>query len=174
MNGRRGKWLRLAMLAGLASVACDDGSVVEVGKPVPSYAAVTLQGDTVSLTSLRGRTVLLNVWATWCAPCREEIPYLERLHTQHSGAGLEVIGVSIDARGETQAIAEFASELGVTYPIWHDPDERVSARFLSLGVPSSYLIDRDGILRWRHLGVLRESNAEFTAALAAALAPASH
>jgi hypothetical protein len=59
--------------------------------------------------------------------------------------------------------------MGMTYALWHDPDERVSAVFLALGVPASYLLDRDGVLRWRHLGVLRESNTKFQAALASAL-----
>lgn len=162
-------WLSLAA----AVVGCSGGeaAVVEVGHPAPSYAAVALTGDSVSLRRLRGRPVLLNIWATWCAPCRVEIPYLERLHAEHRGAGLEVIGVSVDARGEEQKIGAFAREMGMTYPIWLDPDERVSALFLALGVPASYLIGRDGVLLWRHLGVLRDTNREFTAALAEALRP---
>lgn len=165
----RGGWLAGVLLIALAACAGSDAAVVEVGRPAPSYAAVDLQGDSVSLAGLRGRPVLLNIWATWCAPCREEIPYLQQLHDRHGAAGLEIVGVSVDTRGEERKIAEFAAEMGMTYPLWHDPDERVSAVFLALGVPASYLIDRDGVLRWRHLGVLRESNAAFQAALASAL-----
>lgn len=169
-------WLlsrRWAFLLAIAAAACsrEPRAAVEVGLPAPAYGAIDLLGDSVSLARLRGRPVLINIWATWCAPCKEEIPYLERLHTEHRGAGLEVVGVSIDARGEEEKINAFAKEMGMTYPIWLDPVERVSTVFLALGVPASYLIGRDGVLLWRHLGVLRETNAQFKAALAEALRP---
>jgi cytochrome c-type biogenesis protein len=119
----------------------------------------------VSLSDLQGKPVLLNVWATWCAPCREEIPYLTRLYAQHHAEGLEIIGVSIDARGEDEKVADFAKEIGMSYPIWLDPNQRVAATFLAFGVPASYLVDRHGVLRWKHVGVLRPTNGVFTAAL---------
>lgn len=171
------RWLRPARLgpaAGLAALAaCAPGSdpprAVEVGREAPNYAARSLAGDSVSLALLRGKPVLLNVWATWCAPCREEVPYLEALHRKHAPRGLQVIGVSVDARGEDGKIVAFAGEFGMTYPIWLDPDERVNARFLAIGVPSTYVIDRQGILRWKHLGTLRPTTPGFVEALEAAL-----
>ena len=138
---------------------------VEVGFEAPSYAARDLKGDSVSLALLRGKPVLLNVWATWCLPCKEEIPYLEKLHGEHAAKGLQIIGVSIDARGDEAKIESFASDFRMTYPIWRDPDERVNTRFLAIGVPSTYLIDRDGVLRWKHLGTLRPTSAGFQEAL---------
>jgi cytochrome c-type biogenesis protein len=148
------------------SAACGgDVPAVEVGRAAPAYAAVTLEGEDVSLERLRGKPVLLNVWATWCAPCREEIPYLSRLFAEHRDEGLEIIGVSIDARGEDEKIAEFAKDIGMRYPVWLDPDQRVAATFLAFGVPASYLVDRHGVLRWKHVGVLRPTNTVFTAAL---------
>ncbi|HEX7122898.1 MAG TPA: TlpA disulfide reductase family protein, partial [Gemmatimonadaceae bacterium] len=152
---------------------CIDGGAprAEIGEPAPTFHARTVAGDTVSLASLRGKVVLLNIWATWCAPCREEIPYLQQLHEQYADSGLVVVGVSVDARGQEEEVGSFAAELGMTYPIWLDPDQRVTTRFLSMGVPTSYLIDRASILRWKHLGVLRESNLEFQEALHAALEP---
>ena len=164
------KWL-LVMLP-IAALACGSGeppSRVEVGVEAPMYAARNLTGDSVSLALLRGKPVLLNVWATWCLPCKEEIPYLEQLHGKHAAEGLQIVGVSIDARGDEAKINEFARDFNMTYPIWRDPDERVNARFLAIGVPSTYLIDRDGILRWKHLGTLRPSSPGFTAALEAVL-----
>ena len=143
---------------------------VEIGQPAPRYAATTLAGDSVSTDALAGKVVLLNVWATWCAPCRAEIPYLQSLYEQHRAGGLEIVGVSVDARGQDEAIREFAQEFRVTYPIWRDPDERVQSLYMALGVPSSYLIDRTGTLRWRRLGTIRESDTTFTRALTAALA----
>jgi cytochrome c-type biogenesis protein len=142
---------------------------VEVGFEAPSYAARTLAGDSISLALLRGKPVLLNVWATWCLPCKEEIPFLESLHGKHATDGLQIVGVSVDARGDESKIEEFAKDFSMTYPIWRDPDERVNARFLAIGVPSTYLIDRDGILRWKHLGTLRATSPGFAEALEAVL-----
>jgi peroxiredoxin len=158
------RWLLIGALAGCAGSA-DSPSRVEVGLEAPPYAARNLQGDSVSLALLRGKPVLLNVWATWCLPCKEEIPYLQTLHGKHSAQGLQIIGVSIDARGDEPKIENFARDFQMTYPIWRDPDERVNARFLAIGVPSTYLIDRDGVLRWKHLGTLRPTSAGFQAAL---------
>jgi cytochrome c-type biogenesis protein len=158
------RWLLLSALVACAGSG-DGPARVEVGIEAPTYAARNLQGDSVSLALLRGKPVLLNVWATWCLPCKEEIPYLETLHGKHAAQGLQIIGVSIDARGDEAKIESFARDFRMTYPIWRDPDERVNARFLAIGVPSTYLIDRDGVLRWKHLGTLRPTSAGFQAAL---------
>lgn len=162
------RWLLLAFT--IACAGSDDlPGRVEIGAEAPSYAARNMQGDSVSLALLRGKPVLLNVWATWCLPCKEEIPYLESLHAQHAAQGLQIIGVSVDARGDEAKITEFARDFRMTYPIWRDPDERVNSRFLAIGVPSTYLIDRDGVLRWKHLGTLRATTPGFAAALAEVL-----
>lgn len=153
----------LAVTIGCA--AKEPATRVEVGLEAPDYAARTMSGDSVSLALLRGKPVLLNVWATWCQPCKVEIPYLQELHTKHAAEGLQIIGVSIDARGDETKIEEFAREFEMTYPIWRDPDERVNARFLAIGVPSTYLIDKDGVLRWKHLGTLRPTSPGFVEAL---------
>ena len=163
--------VRIAAVLSLvaALVSCETIPVGEVGAPAPDYRSVTVRGDTVSLASLRGRTVLLNVWATWCHPCREELPVLQQLHEDHAARGLTVIGVSIDAVGASTAIEEFAAEYGVTYQLWHDPNDAVSTTFQGIGVPLSVLIDHDGILRWKHLGPVREHDPGLEAALEAAL-----
>lgn len=161
-----------ALGAALLALACAGGETrhaVEVGLPAPPYAAVTIAGDSVSLARLRGKAVLLNVWATWCAPCKEEIPYLQQLHEEKSGEGLQVVGVSVDAEGEEKKMTDFAQQFRMTYPLWHDPDQRVMSLFLAIGVPASYLINRDGVLVWKHLGVLRPTDERFHAALREAL-----
>jgi peroxiredoxin len=157
------RWLALLLVIGCAGA--EPPARVEVGIEAPPYAARNLAGDSVSLALLRGKPVLLNVWATWCLPCKEEIPYLESLHGKHAAQGLQIVGVSVDARGDESKITEFAKDFRMTYPIWRDPDERVNTRFLAIGVPSTYLIDRDGILRWKHLGTLRATTPGFAAAL---------
>jgi peroxiredoxin len=141
----------------------------EIGKPAPEYNAVSLSGDSVSLAQMHGRVVLLNVWATWCHPCREEIPVLQALHEQYSASGLTLVGVSVDARGEEDTIREFANDFKMTYPLWLDPDERVQSTFLAIGVPATFLIDRNGILRWRHVGPVRANDATLMRELESAL-----
>jgi thiol-disulfide isomerase/thioredoxin len=161
----------VAALALVVAIGCRHESAprVAIGEPAPRYAATTLAGDSASTSALAGKVVLLNIWATWCAPCRDEIPYLQSLYERHRGEGLEIVGVSVDARGQEPAIQEFAKRFRMTYPIWRDPDERVQSLYLALGVPSTYLIDRAGILRWRRLGTIHESDTTLTRALAEAL-----
>ena len=165
---------KLVTLAAALTLGCsrEPRQPVAIGETAPRYAATTLAGDSASTSALAGKVVLLNVWATWCAPCRAEIPYLQSLYEQHRAEGLEIVGVSVDARGQESAITDFANEFRMTYPIWRDPDERVQSLYMALGVPSSYLIDRAGILRWRRLGTIRASDTTLTHELAAALAGA--
>ena len=161
-----------AALLALPLVACvarDRASVPAVGKPAPAYGAVTLDGDSVSLAARRGKVVLLNIWATWCHPCREELPVLQRLYERNAARGLEIVGVSVDSRGEREKVRAFARQFGLTYPLWHDPDERVATLFLAPGVPATYLIDRAGVLRWRHVGPVRENDPALRQALEEAL-----
>jgi cytochrome c-type biogenesis protein len=161
-------WAFFAIFVGGCST--DGGSPIAVGKPAPEYAAQTLDGQRAALVALKGKVVLLNVWATWCHPCRDEIPQLEALHQQHRGAGLEVIGVSIDAAGTEEGIRSFMRDFRMTYPIWYDPDERVTATFLTVGVPETFLIDRAGVIRWRKIGPIERGDSTLSSAIARALA----
>ncbi|HEX6069564.1 MAG TPA: TlpA disulfide reductase family protein [Longimicrobiaceae bacterium] len=150
------RFFRLSpLLLVLSLAACDAPAIQrapEVGAIAPQYSAVTLAGDSVSLADLEGEVVLLNVWATWCIPCQEEIPALQRLHEQYSDQGLRIVGVSVDARGEEQNVKEFAESFGVGYDIWLDPSEQVISTFRVLGVPNTYLIDREGRVLGKHIG----------------------
>ncbi len=157
----------------LALAACGaEGRVAppEVGNPAPAYAAAGMAGDSVSLAALRGRVVLLNVWATWCHPCREEIPALQQLHERWGPRGLELVGVSVDNRADRPAVAEFARDYGMTYAVWLDPDERVSSTFRTLGVPSTFLIGRDGTILWKHVGPVNAGDPQLVRLLGEALA----
>src|SRR5262245_4574495 len=132
----------------------------EVGKPAPAFTARAMGGDSVHLDRLTGQVVLLNIWATWCIPCRVEIPELQALHQEFSARGLRVLGVSVDESGADAEVTEFAKQFGMTYTILRDPDEKISTQFAIPGVPASFLIDRKGIVRWRHLGPFRADNTE--------------
>lgn len=154
--------------AAAAGAAGGDGRV-EVGLPVPAYATMSLDGDSVSLAAQRGKVVLLNVWATWCHPCRTEIPELRAIHAKYQAQGLELIGVSVDTDGTDDTIRGFMKDFQMTFPIWRDPDERVSTQFLVVGVPATFLIDREGVLRWRKTGPIAPGDTSLTAAIERAL-----
>lgn len=140
-----------------------------MGKAVPEYRAVSVDGDSVSLSAQRGKVVLFNVWATWCHPCRDEIPELLVLYEKYKPRGLELVGVSVDANGSDEAIRSFMKDFRMTYPIWRDPDERVSTEFLVVGVPATFLIDRNGTLRWRKTGPIQPGDSSLVAAIEQAL-----
>jgi thiol-disulfide isomerase/thioredoxin len=161
-------------LALAALVACDEigAPAGEVGGPAPDYGAMTLAGDSVRLSDLAGSVVLLNVWATWCPPCIEEMPDLQEIYQRNAHRGLEVVGVSIDGRGETENVRRFANDLNVTFTIWHDPDDAVGSRFRTRGVPTSVLIDREGTVVWRHMGPITADDPGLHSALESALTPA--
>ena len=167
----RALWIS-ALALGCSTSACTEGAIrkgATIGTPAPAYAARSLAGDSASLAGLRGTVVLFNIWATWCHPCRAEIPQLQHLHELYAPQGFTVIGVSIDAGGMESGIKSFMRDFRMSYPVWLDPDENVSSQFLTLGVPSTFLIDRTGTIRWRKTGPISEGDAELTAAIARAL-----
>ena len=172
MTGKMRARFALAALAALASASCSEGAAearVDVGLPVPAYAAVSLSGDSVSLAGQRGKVVLLNVWATWCHPCRDEIPELQAIHERYGARGLERVGVSVDTESADDAIRAFMRDFKMTYPVWRDPSERVSAQFHIVGVPATFLIDRGGVLRWRKTGPIQPGDATLSKAIEQAL-----
>jgi cytochrome c biogenesis protein CcmG, thiol:disulfide interchange protein DsbE len=163
----------LVLCAVMLLAGCDFDGIArapEVGSLAPAYSSVTLDGTPVALEDLRGTVVLLNVWATWCAPCREEVPALQELYEAYGPQGFEVVGVSVDAPGEQEAIRRFVREFDVTYPIWFDEAGTVAPTFRTIGVPSTFLIDREGIITWKHLGPVHADDPNLVRALREALA----
>jgi cytochrome c-type biogenesis protein len=163
--------MRRALLFFLLPLAAcqSDRFTGRIGENVPAYAASTLTGDSLSLPQLRGEVVLLNVWATWCIPCRKELPELEALHKQYEGQGLRVLAVSVDEGGSDADVRDFAKEFGLTFTILRDPNERVFTAFSVIGVPASFLIDREGKLAWKKAGPFTIKDAELQRALQNAL-----
>ena len=155
MKSYRYTLLPLLASANLACDAAPDSASIralQTGNVAPEYAAATLAGDTISLSALRGNAVMLNVWATWCIPCRDEMPALEALHRELADDGLRIIGVSIDAAGMDGDIKQFVNDHNLTFTILHDPAERVSRVFRTRAVPETYLFDRKGQLVRRWIG----------------------
>ena len=154
---------------GAACAAPERHQPPRIGEAARPYAAATLEGDTVSLESLKGEVVLLNLWATWCTPCREETPYLQEIFEEHRDRGFRIVGASMDTRGQADAVRMFVEEYDVTYTILHDPTMRGMDLYQALGLPATFLIDREGTLRWLRFGPIPEGDPEFLAALEAVL-----
>jgi peroxiredoxin len=155
----------LLLVAALTGCGRELPSRVTAGSPAPAFLAVNLAGDTVSLESLRSGPVLLNLWATWCVPCRKETPFLQTVHEQYVSRGLQVVGVSTDTRAALADVQDFLDEFGVTYRILHDPDARSMDLFSAIGLPATYLIGTDGVILWAHLGPVDEDDRDFERAL---------
>ena len=136
------------VLLATASIACAGGdrapALVEVGQPAPLYAARTLGGDSISTKSLAGRVVLLNVWATWCAPCREEMPSLDRLQKELGSDTFEVVALAVD-RGGADAAGKFLKGINVeNLKVYADPTTKSGNALRVLGMPTTILINADG------------------------------
>lgn len=125
---------------------------VEVGDRAPEYAAPDLDGAEIRLSDLRGRPVLLNVWATWCGPCRVEMPSIQRLYEAHRNRGFVVLAVSVDAGHAKGAVRQFVEEHGLTFTVLHDPASRVSELFRTRGVPETIVLDAEGTIVKRFSG----------------------
>ncbi len=166
MRRRRGAIRLLVLAAVLAGCSHTEASrPPRAGDPVPSYHATTLTGDTLTLASLRGKPVLLNFWATWCTPCKEETPFLESVYRDHQAQGLRIVGVSMDTGDALQQIRAFMKKYGVTYTIARDPAMSAMETFGIPGLPANFLIDRSGVVRWMRFGALGKSDKNFAAAL---------
>ena len=130
------------------------GALVNVtarDRSTPVYTVRTLADSSITSQSLRGRVVLVNVWATWCLPCRAEMPLLEATWNRHKAAGLVLLGASVDT-GDPQTVRDFITERGISYPIAIVGSDVIRALGGVVGYPTSVLIGRDGRVRHRVMG----------------------
>jgi len=141
----------------------------DVGDPMPPYSAKYLDGKPLTIAAEKGNVVFLNVWATWCGPCRFETPELQSLQNQYAAKGLKVIGISVD-EGETEAVKTFVAEQKITYPIALDPEQRIANLVQTTVLPTSLLIDRNGKIVWRQIGAILPNDAKLKAAVEKAVA----
>jgi len=117
---------------------------VEVGSTAPAFTATDLKtGQSAALADYKGQVVLLNVWATWCEPCKIEMPSMEQLEKQLGPQGLKIVAVSID-EGGADVVKQFARDYGLTFRILHDPAGRIQRIYQTTGVPESFVINRQG------------------------------
>jgi thiol-disulfide isomerase/thioredoxin len=128
------------------------GPAALAGAPAASYPLHALDGSTAGLAQYRGKVVLVNLWASWCAPCKSETPALERLYEDNRDRGVVVLGIN---QGEDAKTArEFAQAMKLTYPILLDTDQSYGRAYAALGLPTTLIVTKDGRIAWGHDGEL--------------------
>jgi thiol-disulfide isomerase/thioredoxin len=137
----------------------------EIGSSLPDFSVMSLQGQSLSSTGLRGKVVLVDFWATWCQPCKKEMPGYQRLVDEYGSRGLVVIGFKFDTMADIEEPIPFAKQIGVHYPFAVATDD-VKQKFGGIeGLPTTMLYDRQGILRMKVIGF------EYTDSVEQALMP---
>ena len=151
--------LVVGALVGAAWLTRDHFEPVVAGHHAPGFLVTTLDGQSVGLDHYQGKVVLLNVWATWCAPCLEEMPSMERLYQQLSGTDFEILAVSVDfpvnGGAPVEALESFARQLDLSFPILYSPPgtpESIQEIFQTAGIPESFLIGKDAVIYRRLAG----------------------
>ena len=118
----------------------------------PDFTLHAMSGPNLRLQEQRGRVVMVNFWATWCGPCRQEMPQLDRLYQKYRASGFVLLGVNVD--DDARKAADVAAKLGVSFPVLMDTDKAVSRLYDLSTMPSTVIIDRDGKVRYVHRGYL--------------------
>jgi len=127
----------------------------KIGSPAPNFALQDLDDNLVNLEEAIGKVVLLNFWATWCGPCKVEMPSLERTYAEFKDEGFIVLAVDFDE--PVEAVRAFKEELNLEFPILLDPGGEVQRTYRVLGYPTSVLIDREGLIHAIHVGIMSET-----------------
>lgn len=140
---------RLATLALGAALAVPALAVTPSG-PAPAFELASMGGKPVNLAQYKGQVVMINFWATWCGPCRQEMPLLEQLHKKYKPMGFTMIGVNVEP--DSTLAANWLKTTPVTFPILFDTKSDVSKLYAVSGMPSTVIVDRKGNLRWLHRG----------------------
>ncbi len=141
-----------------------------IGKPAPEFKLSLFQGGEVDLASYRGRPIVINFWASWCVPCRQEAPILERLWRSYREKGVQFIGVDIqDSEADS---LRYLREFDITYPNGLDADGRITVDYGVIGIPVTFFINREGIVERRWVGAVSEARmTEWVQELVAGQAP---
>ena len=138
----------------LAFTGGNETNAKETSASIPAYdfTLKSRSGKNIRLNELSGQVVLINFWASWCGPCRKELPELEVLHQKYKDLGVTILGINIDA--DPSLSKKLLKESNVTFPILYDPDNQVSKQYQIESMPSTFLVDKKGLFRYRHNGYL--------------------
>ncbi|HEX6994625.1 MAG TPA: TlpA disulfide reductase family protein [Gammaproteobacteria bacterium] len=155
----------LGMAAGLLLASAVGAG--EISGPAPNFSLPSRSGEQVSLEDLKGQVVMINFWATWCGPCRKEMPHLEALHQRYANLGFTLLGVNVDE--DTSGVEEFLKETPVSFEVLFDPENEVSELYDVVAMPSTVMVDREGNLRYMHHGYQSGYENEYQAQIRALL-----
>ena len=164
----------MILMCALAACAKNDAAPgafkpVAIGDVAPSFTVATISGDTAHVGGATKQPVtLVNVWATWCGPCKAEFPELQSLHNAYAPRGLRLLAISIDTEADS-VVAASAKAMGSTFAIGRDPEDLVRGQFSTVGIPESWLISSTGTLLWRHSGAITAGDRELRSAIEMAL-----
>lgn len=151
-------WVLLPGLGTAASQERLSAIPAQVNYPAPELSLTDLEGKPVSLGDYRGQVVLVNNWATWCPPCKEEMPALQAYYEAHQEQNFTII--AIEAGQPVPEVADFVRRYGLTFPVWTDPTLKATVAFRNPGLPSSYVIDASGTVRLAWAGAIDLENLE--------------
>ena len=145
------KVVLLITLTGVLLVTgCSEPSGARVGEPAPNFQLEDLDGQSISISDLQGKPVLLNFWATWCSPCRAEMPYLQQIYEEWSGVGLEVLAINI---GESPSlVTEFLQSYNLSLPVLLDTGGKIATKYNIRYMPTTFFIDKDGTIQVKIIG----------------------
>jgi thiol-disulfide isomerase/thioredoxin len=152
MNPPRNRILGLILIGAAATGIAGAAAVAPLasGAPAPTFQLDSAEGKAVDLSGLKGRVIMINFWASWCGPCRKEMPILEQLNKQYRSKGLTLIGVNVEP--DSKAALNWLKETPVSFPILFDTDSRVSKLYQVAGMPNTVIVDRRGTVRYIHRG----------------------
>jgi peroxiredoxin len=141
--------LALTFLTAVATMTAA-AATLQTGAPAPAFQLNSNAGKPMALADFRGQIVLLNFWASWCGPCRQEMPILEQLNRQYHGKGVTLLGVNVEP--DSAAAVAWLKATPVTFPILFDTESKVSSLYEVAGMPNTVIIDRKGLVRYIHRG----------------------
>jgi cytochrome c biogenesis protein CcmG, thiol:disulfide interchange protein DsbE len=151
--------ITMICLAFLLLVACGQrAKMAEIGQPAPGFKLVDTNGTTWNLEDLKGKVVFLNFWATWCPPCRQELPSMQRVHATMPADTFVML--TILSNDDPAIASSLAAKIGATFPILIDPKNKAAQAYGLTGVPETYIIDKQGMLREKFIGAIQWDSAE--------------
>jgi peroxiredoxin len=142
--------LKSLFLSGLLMLFSGSLLAASKSKQAPDFTLKSRSGENIKLSELRGNVVMVNFWASWCGPCRQEMPLLQQLHDRYQGMGFTLLGVNVDE--EPAAAEKMLKEIPVNFPVLYDSDNKVSKQYQVKAMPSTFMVDRDGNVRFLHKG----------------------
>jgi peroxiredoxin len=149
----------LLLAAFVALVVPNLAIAAEVGKSAPDFTLKSLDGKNLKLSEMTGNVILINFWASWCGPCREEMPLLNALHNKYEPLGFTVLGVNVEE--DLKGAKGFLKNFPVDFPVLLDNTNKVSKQFKVVAMPTTIVVDRDGNMRYLHQGYKSGDEAKY-------------